>query len=85
MKEKSTLGFIITIIIVAFLMPIVAWLSGLLIGWIIKLIIGQTFISYVNLLLGSSFTVDAIPGIFGVLCVVASLFKNAYSVSITKN
>lgn len=85
MKEKYTLGFIIITIIVAFFMPIIAWLSGLLIGWIIKLIIGQTFISYVNLLLGSSFTTDAIPGIFGVLCVVASLFKSTGGVSVAKN
>ena len=85
MKEKYTLGFIIITIIVAFFMPIIAWLSGLLIGWIIKLIIGQTFISYVNLLLGSSFTTDTIPGIFGVLCIVASLFKNTGGVSVAKN
>lgn len=88
-RTKTTLFLaIIAIIIIYFLVPIFGFGIGYLLGLVTKITIGNYFIITVNEIFNTSFTVDIIPKIGGILGWIfgfLSFFVNNKSINSNNN
>ena len=78
------LGVVFTALIFALLLPALCYFVGQVSGWPVTWLFGDTLVNGLNYTLGTSYTKDMIPTIFGTLAMVGSFFCGKSSGSISR-
>lgn len=86
MGKTSYFWVILAAAIVVIFSPVLAWVSGWIFGFFLKVFIGSTVIATVNTMFGTAFSVEAIPAMCGVIALIGHFFKpTGFSVNKEKN
>lgn len=84
-NKYGCLSLVLTVVILAILMPLLNWACGYITGLILKWLIGDTVVYGLNYLFNTTrFTSDMLPVACGALGVVGSFFKSASASSTSK-
>lgn len=78
------LGVVFTALVFALLLPALCYFVGWVSGWPVTWLFGDTLVNGLNYTLGTSYTKDMIPTIFGTLAMVGSFFCGKSSSSISR-
>ena len=76
-SNSSCLWLILALVVSVLITPILCFLCGWITGIVLNWLIGDTVVSGLNLIFGTTrFTVDELPMICGTLAVIGSFFKS---------
>lgn len=84
-NKYGCLALILSVVILAILMPLLNWVCGYITGLILKWLIGDTIVYGLNYLFNTTrFTPNMLPVACGTLGVVGSFFKSTSTATTSK-
>lgn len=83
--KNSNIGILIFIaFVIVILNPLLCWIGGWIFGWLLKLLIGGTFITNLNQMFNTDFSAENLPVFCGVLSVIGHFFRGNHTIQTRK-